>query len=424
MTNEIPTRRALREAAAAATARADAEAAGQSSPIVPAAAPIRPGTASVPLIPNSPAAASAEPAPAAPVPAAPQVTTTPADTDAPTVAIDKPKRAEASAFDALLQADPAPVPSNEPQDALDELFGTGASAAPATAAVTAAAASAAAPAAAADDAHSLFSALDEPDDAAPAPRKAAKAPKKKQKLTVTGVLGELLITVGVVVLMYVSWQMWIGDWIQGMQANAEGAKQSQIWADEAKKKGDLPLSDPDSPYNTLTADPPKIATPQTGVDFARLRVPRFGETYSFPMAGGIKSYESLNHGRIGYYPDTALPGQPGNFAIAGHRGSFGAPFEHVPSLQVGDAIVVETKDGWYTYRFRNLEYVQPTQTDVLMATPQQPELGMTGDYITLTTCAPRYGWEERIAAFGTFESFTPRSADGKEPASLVMPDGS
>ncbi|MFX7849337.1 sortase, partial [Acinetobacter baumannii] len=94
---------------------------------------------------------------------------------------------------------------------------------------------------------------------------------------------------------------------------------------------------------------------------------------------------------MGHYPDTAMPGQQGNFAIAGHRGSHGAPFADLPSLRVGDAVVVETPDGWYTYRFRTLEYVRPDGVGVLLPVPQQPEVQATDKLITMTTCSPRYG---------------------------------
>ena len=65
-----------------------------------------------------------------------------------------------------------------------------------------------------------------------------------------------------------------------------------------------------------------------------------------------------------------MPGETGNFAVAGHRTTYGKPFSDIETLRIGDAIVVETEAGWYTYRFRTLEYVKPTETSVLNATPQ------------------------------------------------------
>ncbi|MET0812263.1 MAG: sortase, partial [Microbacterium sp.] len=80
-------------------------------------------------------------------------------------------------------------------------------------------------------------------------------------------------------------------------------------------------------------------------------------------------------------------------------------------------IVVETPDGWYTYRFRTLEYVTPDRVDVLLPVPQAPDVPAGMQYITLTSCSPMYSMTERIVAFGVFDSFTPRS-DGP-PSSLT-----
>lgn len=245
---------------------------------------------------------------------------------------------------------------------------------------------------------------------------------QRRRVTVTGVLGELLITAGVVILLYVSWQMWIGDWILGAQGQTQSRTLTDGWATDVH---DLPTAavDPGNPFNVETADPPALPQPGSGEDFAAIYIPRLYDGASFTVAGGVATWESLDLQKVGHYPGTAMPGQPGNFAVAGHRGSHGAPFMNLPQLHVNDAIVVETKEGWFTYRFRNLEYVEPSAVDVLSETPRAPEAGITGRFITLTTCSPRYGSSERLIAYGTFESFTPRTADGKSPESLVLAGG-
>jgi len=79
---------------------------------------------------------------------------------------------------------------------------------------------------------------------------------------------------------------------------------------------------------------------------------------------------------------------------------------------VNDPIVIETKAGWYTYRFRNLEYVKPDAVDVLLPVPQEQDVHADGRYLTMTSCSPMYFKSERIVAYSVFESFTPR-ADGR-----------
>jgi sortase A len=234
---------------------------------------------------------------------------------------------------------------------------------------------------------------------------------------VFGVLGEILITLGVITLLYVAWQLWIGDFLIGNETQAEARSLSEEWA---KSPAPTPTTTPTAaptPGATDAAVPPADPQPADAQVFGVVWIPRFGSDFAFTLAGGVSSGRTLNMPAIGHYPDTAMPGQTGNFAIAGHRGSHGAPFQFLPSLHIGDAVVVETQQGWYTYRFRNLEYVRPNQVEVLLPLPQVQGVVATGKYITMTTCSPRYGSSERAIAYGVFESFTPRDAGA--PASLT-----
>jgi sortase A len=156
--------------------------------------------------------------------------------------------------------------------------------------------------------------------------------------------------------------------------------------------------------------------PKDAQVFGVMRIPRFGADYQVPMAGGVSRARTLDPIGIGHYPGTPMPGAVGNVAVAAHRTTFGKPFHRIADLQVGDAIVIETKAGWYTYRFRNLEYVTPHAVDVLQPVPQT-SIRANGKYLTMTSCSPMYFKSERIVAYSVFESFTPR-ADGA-PASLA-----
>ena len=244
--------------------------------------------------------------------------------------------------------------------------------------------------------------VDEP----PTRRASRRRRPRRRRVTVVGVLGDLLLTAGVIVLLFVGWQLWIGDAIIGAKFKSEAGALTQEWAAAPVTPQGSPTSGP-----TTVADPPALAQPGNGEVFGVIRIPRLGPDYQFKLAGGVSASVTLDPIGVGHYPDTAMPGQQGNFAIAGHRGSHGAPFADLPSLRVGDAVVVETPDGWYTYRFRNLEYVRPDGVGVLLPVPQEPEVQATDKLITMTTCSPRYGSAERAIAYGVFESFTPR-ADG------------
>lgn len=235
----------------------------------------------------------------------------------------------------------------------------------------------------------------------------------RRRFSFVGFLGELLITGGVVVLLFVVWQLWVGDVIYAAQAGNESRDLTRVWAQQYVPPAEPAEPDPETGEIAI----PDLAEPADTEDFAVLHVPRFGTDYLFPIAGGVTRAGTLDNNRIGHYPGTSMPGDSGNFALAAHRRTSGGAFLNLPDLRLGDAIVVETFEGWFTYRFRTLEYVTPSAVDVLLPVPQAPEAPAGAGYITLTTCSPMFSLDERLIAYGVFESFTPREAG--PPASLT-----
>lgn len=244
----------------------------------------------------------------------------------------------------------------------------------------------------------------------------ARRRRARRRATFTSVLGEILLTAGVLVLLFVSWQMWIGDIIIGAQKNDEGALVSQQLA-----AGPAPEPPPlvQAQDGTTYYEPVIPTPPEDAQWFGQMHIPRFGTDYNMGIFGGTTRARTLDNLGIGVYTDSKMPGEIGNFSMAGHRTTWGRPFNKVDKLQLNDAIVVETPDGWYTYRFRTLEYVTPSQTEVLFDVPQMPEMQTGERYITLTACSPLYSLAERIVAYGVFESFQPR-AEGL-PKALTDP---
>lgn len=245
----------------------------------------------------------------------------------------------------------------------------------------------------------------------------ARRARPRPRVSILGVLGELLITVGVVALLFVAWQMWIGDIIIGGQKHAEADALSQSWttATASPDTSATPApSPPEAPAETVI---PVRAQPAHGEQFGVMFVPRFGADWKFTIAGGTSRKDILDLGEIGHYADTAMPGEVGNTVYAAHRWTSGQPFDPIDKLVVGDAIVIQTQEGWYTYRFRTLEYVQDTQVEVLLPVPQQPGVAANGRYLTLTSCAPKLNMLERIIAYAVFDDFTP-TAEGP-PAALT-----
>jgi sortase A len=230
--------------------------------------------------------------------------------------------------------------------------------------------------------------------------------RRRLRVSVVGVLGELLITAGVLVLAFLGYQVWLGDVIVGGQLNSEAVEQGQLWSEGFEQVPPVDVGDP-----AVSEDPPIAAAPADAQRFANLIIPRFGGDYYRPIAEGVGTTAVLNRGNIGHYPTTQLPGELGNFALASHRSSGGGNFHDLHRLRVGDHIYVETSDGWYQYTFRNLEYVRPSGVGVLNPVPQADGVDPTERFITLTTCNPFFSTAERIIAYGVYDEFYPR-ADG------------
>lgn len=231
---------------------------------------------------------------------------------------------------------------------------------------------------------------------------------------VAGVVGELLVTAGVITLLYVVWQMWVGDVIIGAQLNSTAAERSQLWAEAAPH---APAEPGTSVPEPALVEPVIAAPPADGEVWGVMHMPRFGPDYAVEIAGGTSRSVTLDPIGIGHYNDTPMPGAVGNVALAAHRTTYGKPFGDIATLQVGDAVVIETPDGWYTYRFRTLEYVTPDAIEVIAPVPQQLGVEAGDRFLTLTSCSPKFSLAERIVAYNTFESFTPR--DAGPPASLT-----
>jgi sortase A len=228
-------------------------------------------------------------------------------------------------------------------------------------------------------------------------------------VSVVGVIGELLVTAGVLVLLFLVWQLWLNDAVLRAGQDREAAQLSETWEASA----------PEPAESEVPMKPVLLPQPDDAEVFGVLHIPRFGEDYAAKLAGGVSASRTLNSLGLGHYPDTQMPGELGNFAVAGHRNTHGKPLNLIGELHVGDAIVVEVLEGWYTYRFRTLEYVEPSRVGVLEPVPQADGVKASDSIITLTSCNPAFSTAERIIAYGVFESWTPRAA-GK-PASLTAP---
>ena len=200
--------------------------------------------------------------------------------------------------------------------------------------------------------------------------------------SVTGVLGRVIFAAGIVILLFVAYQLW-----------GTGLAESHS-QDVLRHEFDTLLhrSGHTAPGATTTipgpGDLPTVGTPGVapgdGSPVGILRIAKIG--LDKVVVEGTSTTD-LRQGP-GHYPGTPLPGQSGNVAIAGHRTTYGAPFYNLDSLKPGDAIRITTLQGTFRYRVTSSQTVSPDDVSVV-ATSSVPEL-------TLTTCTPRFSAAQRL----------------------------
>lgn len=228
--------------------------------------------------------------------------------------------------------------------------------------------------------------------------------------TVRRTIGELLITAGVVLLLFAAWQLWWTD----VESNA--AAQESI----EQFYGDLGnLDDPKLPPEKTDPNGMPINIGKDGV-FAVMRVPRFGKEWVRPIVEDTEWF-SLTRG-IGHYDGAVGPGKIGNFALAGHRTTYGRPFHDIDTMVEGDKIIVETKSTYFVYEVTSHEIVSPQAMQVIAPVPGQPNAKPTTAMITLTSCHPKFSAAQRYVVHGKLIATAKRS-EGLPGEYWAVPDG-
>ncbi len=226
-----------------------------------------------------------------------------------------------------------------------------------------------------------------------------------------GIAGELLTTAGVFVLLFLGWHVGFNDYIAGLIQDRKSASLAQEWETPttAPLEFDRAAGTSDGANNQTKT--PVTKSPRAADPFATIIIPRFGPHYVRTIAESVDVEKVLNNlaSGVGHYSGSNQLGEIGNFALAGHRTTYGAPFGDIDRLRVGDRIYIETKAGWYVYRFRNIEFVYPDETTVLNPLPQTL-VAAKDRLLTMTSCHPKLSAAERIIAYSLFESFVPRTA--------------
>ncbi|WP_425472347.1 class E sortase [Streptomyces cyaneus] len=202
------------------------------------------------------------------------------------------------------------------------------------------------------------------------------------------VFGELLITAGLVLGLFVVYSLWWTNVVADRAADKQADKVRDIWAHQDEDSGR-----------------PAEFDSKNGIGF--LHVPAMSKGEILVEKGTTSKI--LNDGVAGYYTDPVKATLPtsdkkGNFSLAAHRDGHGAKFHNIHKLAKGDPIVFETKDKWYVYKvYAVLPETSKYNVKVLSAVPKESGRTKAGHFITLTTCTPVYTSRYRYVVWGELE---------------------
>ncbi|MFG1998136.1 class E sortase [Spirillospora sp. NPDC048911] len=199
-------------------------------------------------------------------------------------------------------------------------------------------------------------------------------------------LGELCITAGLVLLLFVTYSLWGTGRYTREQQDRLGKELMKTW------------------------QAPQVTTEKVrlGSGLAMIRIPRFGAKYRYVVIEGV-DLADLRKGP-GHYPGSALPGEVGNFVVSGHRTTYSAPFNRAGELRPGDKILIDTRQKQYVYQVTGKRIVSPGAVEVTAPVPFKPKDKPTKRLITLTTCNPKYSAAQRLIIFGELTGELPRRA--------------
>ena len=193
--------------------------------------------------------------------------------------------------------------------------------------------------------------------------------------------GELLITAGVLMALFVVYSLWWTNVLADREAKKQGNHVRQNWA---KGPGALDTKD--------------------GIGFLHVPSMKNGEVL---VRSGTSS-SVLNEGVAGFYRAPVKSAMPwdakGNFTLAAHRDGHGAKFHNIHKVKVGDAVVFETRDTWYVYKvYSELKETSKFNVEVLDPLPKESGAKKPGRFLTLTTCTPVYTSDYRYVVWAELE---------------------
>ena len=225
--------------------------------------------------------------------------------------------------------------------------------------------------------------------------------------------GKTLITAGALILLFVAFQLW-GTGIA--EARSQHALRKQLQAVDRPPATTSTTAAPLTSVPQTSVPPttaPPLPPPPVGAALAIIRIPSIGVDVASIEGVGV---DDLKKGP-GHYPNSPLPGQPGNTAFAGHRTTYGAPFYHLNEVKPGDPIFVATRYGTFHYTVVMQHDVAPSDVSVIAPTKD--------NRLTLTTCTPRFSASKRLIVVAHLDgpATAPPTLPAPRPSNPAKPAG-
>ncbi|WP_028646787.1 class E sortase [Nocardiopsis sp. CNT312] len=218
-------------------------------------------------------------------------------------------------------------------------------------------------------------------------------------------IGEVLLTVGLLMLFYASYEVYGGQWETEREQQELAQGLEEVWAAEASAEEDT--------------EPGPESEPLPGSADSRLYLPSLD--LDWVVVNGTTPGDILNS--PGHYTDYGSePGAVGNYAVAAHRTP--GLFWDIDQLEDGDVMVLEDAENFYTYRVFEEQTVLPGDVWVIEpdpfddATDEAPERSL----ITLTTCAPKLNNTHRLIVWAELAETTPKSDGMPEEIAHMAPE--
>jgi len=210
---------------------------------------------------------------------------------------------------------------------------------------------------------------------------------KKDWYWFLGRLGSSLIILGLLMFLFVGYQLW-GTGIEEAQSQNKLENRFSDIAVTTSAAPSTPLAPSASePPVVTTVAPNKPIVINEGDPIAIIDIPTIGVTKY--VVAGVQTAD-LKKGP-GHYPATPFPGELGNASIAGHRTTYGEALRHLDDLSIGDPIIITDLMGRkFTYLVSNQQVVEATDSWVVATTDP------TKAILTLTTCHPEFSAKQRL----------------------------